>query len=63
MPQAKIRRDESSLFLVEEEPGAGPGSQARAYPVVNFRQARNQYLVLSCREALTVCPHAGAFLP
>lgn len=50
----KLAEAQSSLFLVEKDPGAGPGSQARAYPVVDFRQARSQYPILSYWEVLTV---------
>lgn len=60
--QLKLAEAESSLFLVEKDPGAGPGSQARAYPVVNSRQARSQHPILSCWEALAVPADTGIFL-
>lgn len=59
----KLAEAESSLFLVEKDSGVRPDSQARAYPVVNFRQARSQYPILSYREALTVPAYIRAFFP
>lgn len=59
----KLAEAQSSLFLVEKDPGAGPGSQARAYPVVDFGQARSQYPILSYWKVLTVPSYIGVFLP
>lgn len=59
----KLAEAELSLFLVEKNPGVGPGSQARAYPVVSFRQSRSQHPTLYRWEALAVLTQPGLFSP
>ena len=57
----KLAEAELSLFLVEKNPGVGPGSQAGAYPVVSFRQSRSQHPTLYRWEALAVLTQPGLF--